>query len=56
MDISVDKGKTSENYRPDSFSAVLQKLLGIFRRWAVFFTLTESDRKQAGIFLRRRGS
>ena len=56
MEISSEKCGTSENHRPDSFLAVLQKLLGIFRRWAVFFTLTESDRKQAGIFLRRRGS
>jgi hypothetical protein len=56
MDISSENRGASSNHRPDSFSAFLQKLLGIFRRWAVFFTLTESDRKQAGIFLRRRGS
>ncbi len=56
MDTSSEKRGASSNHRPDAFSAVLQKLLGIFRRWAVFFTLTESDRKQAGIFLRRRGS
>jgi hypothetical protein len=56
MDISAEKHGTSGNPRADSFSAFRQTVRSIVRRLVEFFTITESDRKQAGIFLRRRGS
>lgn len=55
MNILAEKCKTRDNQRPDTFSAVLQTVLGIVRRLVEFFTVTEADRIKGGIFIRRAG-
>ncbi len=43
MNILAEKCKTRDNQRPDTFSAVLQTVLGIVRRLVEFFAITEAD-------------
>jgi hypothetical protein len=50
MDISTDKYKSNINHRSGLFSTVLHTLLGILRWLLGFFTLTEEDRLNAGIY------
>jgi hypothetical protein len=54
MDISGEK------YNPDGnrlarFSVVLQTVRSIFRRLVDFFTLTEEDRSNAGVYFSDEG-
>ena len=50
MDISTDKYK-SDSKRPGLFLAVLHTLGGIVQGLIGFFTLTEEERLEAGIFV-----
>jgi hypothetical protein len=56
MDISAEKRGTSGNHWADAFSDFLQIVLGLARRLVELFTITESDRMKAGIYIRRRGT
>ena len=50
MDISTDEYKSEVN-RPGLFWAVLQTLGGLIREMIEFFTLTEEERLEAGVFI-----
>jgi len=54
--MSVSAGKyNSETNHPGSFSTALRKAQGIIRWLVDFFSLTETDRLQAGIYLGGEG-
>jgi hypothetical protein len=50
MDGLADKSKSEVN-RPGLFWAVLQTLGGLIREMIEFFTLTEEERLEAGVFI-----
>lgn len=54
MDISADKYK-SDGDRTNALSVVWQAVLAMVRRLVGFFTLTEEDRLQAGIYVGGKG-
>jgi hypothetical protein len=55
MDISTDRHRSeavAAGPRPD----VLKAVLGMIRRLIESITITEADRKKAGIYIRRNGA
>jgi hypothetical protein len=53
MDISMDRFESDVD-RPRLPSVVMRTMLRIVRRLVEIFSLTEADRKKAGIYIRRR--
>jgi len=54
MDISADKSASNDN-PPGLFSTAWCFAVGIFSRLIGVFTLTETNRRKAGIYIRRKG-